>query len=79
MNITVKREILRRYYRNITNYRKTSKVFTNALMLYKIEKTTLVQKDRINLIHIKMNKKHKKGKNTKEERKIRNEKEKEEK
>ena len=59
--------------------KKTNKVFTNTLVLYKIEKTTLVQKDRINLIHIKMNKKHKRGKNTKEERKIKNEKEKEEK
>ena len=48
-------------------------------MMYKIEKTTLVQKAKIILIHIKMNKKHKRGKNTKEERKIRNEKEKEEK
>ena len=39
----------------------------------------LVQDTKAILIHIKMNKKHKRGKNTKEERKIRNEKEKEEK
>ena len=78
MHITVKTEMLRKYYGNITKQRKTSKVFTSILMLYKIEKRMiLVQNTKIILMHIKMNKKHKRGKNT-EERRIKNEGEKNE-